>query len=114
MLMLFVNLVIVLAAIAACVWGCFNPKINKKSFKLLFFLTGLVLDVVAVFAWAFSGMWPWVNWVLLVQVVGLVLWARFGSRHCGTHNYDAYDPVILAIVIAAIDLISWLSYAVWG
>ena len=114
MLMLFVNLIIVVAAIAACVWGCFNPRIKNTRIKLPLFIIGLALNVVAVFTWAFCDIWLWINGVLIVESIGLILWVRFDKKFDGTHNYAALEPVIIAVFIAILDLVSWCAYAVWG
>lgn len=110
MLMLFINLLLVFAATALLVWGCIS---RKGPVKLFGFGVGLVLDVVAIIAWAYCDMWVWINFVLIAQVAGLVLWIVCDSRFKGTHNYAATLPVILAAVIAVIDFVSWIALFVW-
>ncbi|HAS88137.1 MAG TPA: hypothetical protein DCS48_02370, partial [Desulfovibrio sp.] len=70
---LFLNLILVLVAMAALVWGCHNPKIKKVHLKLPLFIVGLALEVVAVITWAYCDLWWWINWILLVEVAGLIL-----------------------------------------
>ncbi|MFW5499607.1 MULTISPECIES: hypothetical protein [unclassified Maridesulfovibrio] len=114
MKILFVNLLLMLAAMAAMVWGCHNPKIKKVSIKLPLYIAGLLLEVVAVISWAYCGLWWWINWILLAEVAGLILWAVSAKRFKGTHNYSGTEPVILGIGIALIAIVSWVVLAIWG
>jgi len=111
---LFLNLILVLVAMAALVWGCHNPKIKKVSLKLPLYILGLVLEAVAIITWAYCDQWWWINVILIVEAGCLIVWVITSSKFGGTHNYSGTEPVILAILIACMSALSWVALAIWG